>query len=57
MPLDGEFARLYQEMDRSHLKPLWTAESTFLPAQPRPKTLPWIWKWSQIYPLARRAGQ
>lgn len=57
MSTEAEFAKLYREMDRSHLKPLWTSESTFLPAQPHPKTLPWIWKWSEIYPLAQRAGE
>lgn len=57
MSTEAQFNQLYRGMDRIHLKPLWTSESTFLPAQPHPKMLPWIWKWSEIYPLAQIAGE
>ena len=57
MPLDGEFAKLYQEMDRSFVKPLWTSESAILAAQPHSKAVPWLWKWRQIYGLAKRSGE
>jgi gentisate 1,2-dioxygenase len=57
MPLDGEFAKLYQEMDRSYVKPLWTSESAILAAQPHSRAVPWLWKWRQIYGLAKRSGE
>ena len=29
-----EFKRMYQEMERSHIKPLWTDEAKILPRTP-----------------------
>jgi gentisate 1,2-dioxygenase len=57
MPLDAESENLYREMDRNHVKPLWRVESSVMTSQPRPKAVPWIWKWPQIFSLARRAGE
>src|SRR5258708_8023634 len=51
-----EFDKLYQEMERTHIKPLWTDEARILPRSPAPQAVPWLWKWSQIYRLASRAG-
>lgn len=56
MPAD-EFARLYQEMDRNHLKPLWTQEGAIMTREPRPKAVPWLWKGSRLMELARRSGE
>jgi gentisate 1,2-dioxygenase len=56
MPLDAEFAELYQEMERSHIEPLWRAEAKILPRTPQPHAVPWLWKWSQLRRLASRAG-
>jgi gentisate 1,2-dioxygenase len=55
--LEPEFEKLYGEMDRNHIKPLWRAERSVMPSQPQPKTVAWIWKWSQLYDLARRSGE
>jgi gentisate 1,2-dioxygenase len=54
---EPEFERLYREMERNHLKPLWTNERNIVPGAPQPKTVPWLWKWSHLYDLARRAGE
>jgi len=56
MSLDAEFDKLYQEMERGHIKPLWTEEIKILPRTPQPKAVPWLWKWSQLHRLAARAG-
>ena len=51
MPLDAESENLYREMDRNHVQPLWRTESSALTSQPRPKAVPWIWKWSSFSAL------
>jgi gentisate 1,2-dioxygenase len=55
--LEPEFEKLYSEMEHCHVKPLWLAEKSVNPSQPQPKTVPWLWKWSQLSNLARRAGE
>lgn len=39
------------------LQPLWTQAARLMPREPIPRTLPWLWKWSTVLPLARRAGE
>lgn len=39
------------------LQPLWTQASKLMPREPIPATLPWLWKWRTVLPLAERAGQ
>ena len=39
------------------LQPLWTQAAQLMPPEPIPRTLPWLWKWSTVLPLARRAGE
>lgn len=39
------------------LQPLWTQASKLMPPEPIPATLPWLWKWRTVLPLAERAGQ
>ena len=55
--LEPEFAKLYAEMERNHIQPLWRMSSSVMPAQPQPKTIPWIWKWSDLSSLARTSGE
>jgi gentisate 1,2-dioxygenase len=52
----AELDKLYEEMERGHVKPLWTAEARILPTTPHPRAVPWLWKWSQVHALASRAG-
>ena len=42
--LEPEFEKLYGDMERNHIKPLWRAERSVMPSQPQPKTVAWIWK-------------
>ncbi len=39
------------------LKPLWKIAKQLMPEVPLPTTLPWLWKWDDIHPLAKRAGE
>ncbi|MQB00655.1 MAG: cupin domain-containing protein [Actinobacteria bacterium] len=39
------------------LQPLWKINKQIMPQQPHPKTLPWLWNWSTLLPLAQRAGE
>ena len=39
------------------LQPLWKIAKQLMPEVPLPTTLPWLWKWDDILPLAKRAGE
>lgn len=39
------------------LQPLWTQAARLMPNEPIPRTLPWLWKWTTVLPLAERAGE
>lgn len=39
------------------LRALWSMQATLMTNVPATATLPWLWKWDTIYPLAKRAGE
>ena len=39
------------------LQPLWTQAARLMPREPIPRTLPWLWRWRSVLPLAQRAGE
>lgn len=39
------------------LQPLWKIAKQLMPDVPVPTTRPWLWKWEDILPLAKRAGE
>jgi gentisate 1,2-dioxygenase len=51
----AELERLYRDLAAAHLHPLWTIERDLLPPHPRPRAVPWVWRASDMYPLAERA--
>lgn len=51
-----ELDRLYDDFAAEHLNPLWTQLGDLMPMAPAPKAVPFVWKWSTLYPLAQRAG-
>ncbi|MGB8404575.1 MAG: cupin domain-containing protein [Mycobacterium sp.] len=53
---DQELARLYAEFGDAHLAPLWTQLGDLMPMAPAPRAVPFVWKWSRLHTLARRAG-
>src|SRR5258708_20300739 len=53
----AETAQLNNDMKANYLTPLWQIEEEFMSVRPRPKIMPWLWKWSNLYSLAERAGR
>ena len=52
-----ELRQLYADFETQHLNPLWTQLDDLMPMHPQPKAVPWIWRWSDLKPLADRAGE
>lgn len=48
--------RLYSDFASLNCMPLWTQLDDLMPVHPKPKAVPHLWKWSELYPLAQRAG-
>jgi len=53
---DPALEQLYGDFAAEHLNPLWTQLGDLMPIVPTPKAVPFVWKWSTLYPLAQRAG-
>jgi gentisate 1,2-dioxygenase len=49
--------RLYEDFAANRLIPLWTAREDLMPSVPNPSAVPHIWHWTDLYPLAQRAGE
>lgn len=54
---DAQLDELYRDFAAEHLNPLWTQLGDLMPMVPAAKAVPFVWKWSTLYPLARRAGE
>lgn len=52
-----ELRQLYSDFQRNHIMPLWTQLGDLMPRHPKPKAIPHLWKWSELYPLAKRSGE
>jgi gentisate 1,2-dioxygenase len=57
MPADADVNKLYDDMGRYALTPLWKIEEALMAKQPQPKAIPWLWKWDKLHEIARRSGQ
>nr|WSY53863.1 cupin domain-containing protein [Streptomyces sp. NBC_00886] len=53
---EQELKALYQQFDAAHMIPLWTQIDDLMPHQPTPRAVPYLWHWSELYPLAKRSG-
>ncbi|WP_016882856.1 MULTISPECIES: cupin domain-containing protein [unclassified Rhodococcus (in: high G+C Gram-positive bacteria)] len=51
-----ELKQLYTDFEAEHLNPLWTQLGDLMPMTPTSRAVPFVWKWSTLYPLAQRAG-
>lgn len=51
-----ELRKLYQGFKDNHLNPLWTQIGDLMPVHPRPKAVAHVWKWAELYPLAKTSG-
>jgi gentisate 1,2-dioxygenase len=48
--------RLYDDFAASNLVPLWHLRGDLMPTSPKPQTVAHVWHWTDLYPLAERAG-
>jgi gentisate 1,2-dioxygenase len=48
---------LYDDMQANSLTPLWKIEEALMAKQPKPSTIPWLWKWATLYDVAQRSGK
>ena len=53
----AETERLYNDMQANFLTPLWRIEESIMPLQPKPKAVPWLWKWQTLHDIAERSGK
>ncbi|WP_242482847.1 cupin domain-containing protein [Pseudomonas sp. TH10] len=51
-----ELRQLYADFEAGHMMPLWTQIGNLMPKHPMPRAVPYVWKWSDLYPLAKRSG-
>lgn len=57
MPEDSPALRaLYAGFREHNLNPLWTQAGNLMPRHPSPRAVPHLWRWSDLYPLAKVAG-
>ena len=49
--------QLRSDMRERHLIPLWELEAEIMGLVPAPRTLAWLWRWSDLYAIAERAGE
>jgi gentisate 1,2-dioxygenase len=52
-----ELPELYHELERLHMVPLWEIAPRLLPREPQPLVIPYLWRWSEIAPLAHRSAK
>jgi gentisate 1,2-dioxygenase len=52
-----ELERLYRGFERELLVPLWTEIGDLMPAHPRSKASPHVWRWESLLALAQEAGR
>lgn len=52
-----ELRQLYADFKAQHLNPLWTQLGDLMPRHPKPKAVAHVWKWAELYPLAKTSGE
>jgi gentisate 1,2-dioxygenase len=53
---DAALVALYADFAANRLMPLWTQRADLMPAVPNPRAQAHVWRWSDVRPLAARAG-
>ncbi|WPB89357.1 cupin domain-containing protein [Streptomyces malaysiensis] len=54
---DPALSRLYADFAAHGLIPLWTQIDSLMPSRPTPAAVAHVWHWTDLYPLAARAGE
>jgi gentisate 1,2-dioxygenase len=52
----AKLAELYRDLHAVGMTPLWTTREGLMPPVPRPRAVPCVWRWSELYPLAARSA-
>jgi gentisate 1,2-dioxygenase len=52
-----ELPELDHDLERQHLVPFWEIAPRLLPREPQPQAIPYLWRWSDIAPLAQRSAK
>ncbi len=47
--------QFYTDLGEYDLKPLWPIAMELMPLEPRPRTVPWLWRWKTLRELAEPA--
>lgn len=55
--MTDDLRSLYQGFERELLVPLWTEIGDLMPAQPRSRATPHLWRWDRLRSLAAQAGE
>jgi gentisate 1,2-dioxygenase len=55
--LPRPLAELYADMGGHHIQALWDQAPDLMPPTPRPRAVPWLWRWETVLRLAERAGE
>jgi gentisate 1,2-dioxygenase len=53
----AQLDELYAAFEAAHMAPLWTQIGGLMPTSPLPDSVPMLWRWSTLLPLAERAGE
>ncbi|MEW9572974.1 gentisate 1,2-dioxygenase [Rhodanobacter sp. Si-c] len=53
----GLRSAFYQELKQLHMSPLWESLSVLVPHAPNGPCVPALWKWSDVLPFIKRAGE
>ena len=54
---DQALEAYYRDLERYSAAPLWTVLHQLLTPEPRPRTVPYLWRWSELRPQVYRAGE
>lgn len=54
---EAALTQLNNDFAEHAMVPLWHTRENLMPFTPQPKAVPFLWRWSELYPLAERAGQ
>ncbi len=59
-PVDAvevSYEELCGALAAKNLSPLWKVNRELMPLEHRSSTLPWLWRWRSLLPMARRCGE
>jgi gentisate 1,2-dioxygenase len=49
--------QFYADVAGYDLKPLWPIAKDLMPLEPKPRAVPWLWRWKTLRELAERSGE